>query len=56
MSEPKENKPKTNMPRFNLSWLYIIIAMGLSVLSMVFKFSGKSEMDEANSNTFEKLD
>lgn len=37
-------------------YLYIIIAMGLSVLSMVFKFSGKSEMDEANSNTFEKLD
>lgn len=37
-------------------YLYIIIALGLSILSMVFKFSGKSEMDEANSNTFEKLD
>ena len=32
MSEPKENKPKTNMPRFNLSWLYIIIAMTFAYL------------------------
>lgn len=37
-------------------YLYIVIAMGLAILSMVFKFSGKSEMEEANSNTFEKLD
>ena len=34
----------------------IIIALGLSILSMVFKFSGKEEMEEANSGTFEKLD
>ena len=43
----------------NFRWgfyLYIFIAMGLAILSMVFKFSGKSEMEEANSNTFEKLD
>ena len=37
-------------------YLYIVIALGLAILSMVFKFSGKKEMDEANSNTFEKLD
>lgn len=37
-------------------YLYIIIALGLSILSMVFKFSGKEEMEEANSGTFEKLD
>ena len=37
-------------------YLYIVIALGLSILSMVFKFSGKKEMDEANSSTFEKLD
>ena len=32
MSEPKANKPKTNMPRFNLSWLYIIIAITFAYL------------------------
>lgn len=37
-------------------YIYIFVALGLSILSMVFKFSGKAEMDEANSNTFEKLD
>lgn len=37
-------------------YLYIVIALGLAILSMVFKFSGKKEMDEANSSTFEKLD
>ena len=37
-------------------YLYIVIALGLACLSMVFKFSGKSEMDEANASTFEKLD
>lgn len=43
----------------NFRWgfyLYIFVALGLSILSMVFKFSGKNEMEEANSNTFEKLD
>ena len=39
-----------------LFYLYIIVGLGLSILSMVFKFSGKEEMDEANSGTFEKLD
>jgi hypothetical protein len=39
-----------------LFYLYIIVALGLSILSMVFKFSGKEEMAEANSGTFEKLD
>ena len=37
-------------------YVYIVVGMGLAILSMVFKFSGKSEMEEANSNTFEKLD
>lgn len=37
-------------------YLYIIVALGLACLSMVFKFSGKKEMEEANSTTFEKLD
>jgi len=32
MSEPTNNKPKTNMPRFNLSWLYIFIAMTIAYL------------------------
>ncbi len=37
-------------------YVYIVVALGLSILSMVFKFSGKEEMEEANSSTFEKLD
>lgn len=32
MSENTNNKPKINMPRFNLSWLYIIIAMSMVIL------------------------
>ena len=33
MSEPNNtNKPKINMPRFNLSWLYVIIAMSFAIL------------------------
>lgn len=31
MSETN-NKPKINMPRFNLSWLYVIIAMSFAIL------------------------
>ncbi len=37
-------------------YVYIVVALGLAILSMVFKFSGKEEMEEANSSTFEKLD
>lgn len=37
-------------------YIYIVIALGLAILSMVFKFSGKEEMEEASSSTFEKLD
>jgi hypothetical protein len=37
-------------------YVYIVVGLGLSILSMVFKFSGKEEMAEANSATFEKLD
>ena len=32
MSEPSNNKPKNNMPRFNLSWLYMLIAMTIAYL------------------------
>lgn len=32
MSENTNNKPKINMPRFNLSWLYIVIAMSFAIL------------------------
>ena len=32
MSETNNNKPKMNMPRFNLSWLYTIIAMTIAFL------------------------
>ena len=32
MSENTNNKPKINMPRFNLSWLYVIIAMSFAIL------------------------
>jgi len=32
MSETNNNKPKMNMPRFNLSWLYMIIAMTIAFL------------------------
>ena len=33
MSETNNNnKPKINMPRFNLSWLYVIIAMSFGIL------------------------
>ena len=32
MSETKDNKPKMNMPRFNLSWLYMFIAMTIAYL------------------------
>lgn len=37
-------------------YVYMVVAVGLASLSMVFKFSGKKEMEEANSATFEKLD
>ena len=37
-------------------YIYMVVAIGLASLSMVFKFSGKKEMEEANSSTFEKLD
>ena len=37
-------------------YVYIVVGMLLSILSMVFKFSGKQAMDEANQGTFEKLD
>ena len=37
-------------------YVYMVVAVGLASLSMVFKFSGKKEMEEANSSTFEKLD
>lgn len=37
-------------------YVYIVVALGLAILSMVFKFSGKKEMEEANSSTFEKLE
>ena len=32
MSNTNNNKPKMNMPRFNLSWLYITIAISLAYL------------------------
>jgi len=32
MSEKTDNKPKMNMPRFNLSWLYMFIAMTIAYL------------------------
>ena len=32
MSETANNKPKMNMPRFNLSWLYMFIAMTIAYL------------------------
>ena len=32
MSDSNNNKPKMNMPRFNLSWLYICIAITLAYL------------------------
>jgi cell division protease FtsH len=32
MSDKNNNKPKMNMPRFNLSWLYICIAITLAYL------------------------
>jgi len=32
MNETNNNKPKTNMPRFNLSWLYIFIAITFGYL------------------------
>ncbi|MCI5745314.1 MAG: hypothetical protein MR270_03430 [Erysipelotrichaceae bacterium] len=37
-------------------YIYIIFALILAILSMVFKFSNKKEMEEANNDTFEKLD
>lgn len=32
MSENTNNKPKINMPRFNLSWLYVIIGVSFAIL------------------------
>ena len=32
MSETNNNQPKMNMPRFNLSWLYMFIAMTIAYL------------------------
>ena len=37
-------------------YIYIFASEGFAILSMVFKFSGKEEMDKANKNTFEKLE
>ena len=32
MSENTNNKPKLNMPRFNLNWLYLIIGLSFAIL------------------------
>ena len=32
MSDTNSNKPKTSLPKFNLSWLYTIIAIGIAYL------------------------
>ena len=32
MSNSNSNKPKTNMPKFNLSWLYTLIAIGIGIV------------------------
>ena len=32
MNKNANNRPKINMPRFNLSWLYVIIAMSFAIL------------------------
>ena len=53
MSEPKENKPKTNMPRFNLSWLYIIIAMTFAYLW--FAEDGSSSNKQLTYTEFKSL-
>ena len=53
MSEPQENKPKTNMPRFNLSWLYIIIAMAFAYLW--FAEDGSSSNRQLSYTEFKSL-
>ena len=32
MSDNTPNKSKSNMPKFNLSWFYMIIALGIGFL------------------------
>ena len=49
MSETNNNKPKKNMPRFNLSWLYMFIAMTIAYL--YFTSDGNSGIDKQLSYT-----
>ena len=49
MSETNNNKPKMNMPRFNLSWLYMFIAMTIAYL--YFTSDGSSGIDKQLSYT-----
>ena len=49
MSEINNNKPKMNMPRFNLSWLYMFIAMTIAYL--YFTSDGSSGIDKQLSYT-----
>ena len=49
MSETNNNKPKKNMPRFNLSWLYMFIAMTIAYL--YFTSDGSSGIDKQLSYT-----
>ena len=44
MSEINNNKPNMNMPRFNLSWLYMFIAMTIAYL--YFTSDGSSGIDK----------
>ena len=41
MEEKKNQKPKVNMPRFNLNWLYIII---LIVFFALYFFKGDNAL------------
>ncbi|MBR5205240.1 MAG: ATP-dependent zinc metalloprotease FtsH [Bacteroidaceae bacterium] len=49
MNETNNNKPKMNMPRFNLSWLYMFIAMTIAYL--YFTSDGSSGIDKQLSYT-----
>ena len=49
MNETNNNKPQMNMPRFNLSWLYMFIAMTIAYL--YFTSDGSSGIDKQLSYT-----
>jgi len=48
----QNNKPKMNMPKFNMNWVYIVILAILAMLFFTNEKSGNSASTEASYNSF----